>query len=94
MQILCIEAYVNATYYYSDFLSTFITNRNVKFYLKISEIKDVSFFIQVYLYFGLYFHKEKTHILLISSTGFSKSLILLETLYDLGINTRMCLSIQ
>lgn len=39
---------INATYYYSDFLSTFITNRNVKFYLKISEIKDVSFFIQVY----------------------------------------------
>lgn len=39
---------INATYYYSDFLSTFITNRNVKFYLKISEIKDVSFFMQVY----------------------------------------------
>lgn len=47
MQILCIEV-INATYYYSDFLSTFITSRNVKFYLKISEITDVSFFIQVY----------------------------------------------
>lgn len=70
--MLCIEV-INATYYYSDFLSTFITNRSVKFYLKISEITNVSFFIQVYSTSDFIFIK-KTHILLISSTGFSKSL--------------------
>lgn len=58
MQILCIEV-INATYYYSDFLSTFITNRNVKFYLKISEIKDVSFFIQVYDILDFIFIKKR-----------------------------------